>query len=246
MTLRACLAAFALTLCSLAAAAETPHWVHHRLLDNSSALPRRVLVIPASIKVYEMSAGGVNEEVPAWTKEASRNMLEALSARLPKAEGAPQGLPMPRLSAAESALVDEHLALYSLVVATAGSTDFKHKVRRFDFTIGPGLASLQQRTGADAALMVVGRDYASTAGRKTKAVLGKIPLVNILSGDAELGESFVHVGLVDLRTGDLLWMNSDKRGVTSSLRDKKDAQAMVDAIFEWYPAIEKYRQAYAK
>ena len=153
---------------------------------------------------------------------------------------------MPRLSATDQALVDGRLTLNKLVADTAQTTGFRHKIRRFDFGIGPGLALLQQRSGADAALMVVGRDYASTAGRKTKAVLGKIPLINIFSGDAELGDSFVHVGLIDLRTGDLLWMNSDKRGITSNLREPKDAQAMVDAIFEWYPAIEKYRKAYAR
>jgi hypothetical protein len=157
-----------------------------------------------------------------------------------------QEVALPRLSPAEAAAIDEHLALYRLVVVTAEGTPFGHKVRRFDFGVGPGLAPILQKTGADAVLMVVGRDYASTAGRKTKAVLGKIPFVNILTGDAELGESFVHVGLVDLRTGDLLWMNSDKRGIATNLRDEKDAQAMIDAIFGWYPGIDKYRDAYAK
>jgi len=241
------LGALALGLVQLAAASDTPHWVHYRLLDGSAALPKRVVVLPVSVKVFEMTAGGVEEEVPEWTREASRNVLKALSVGLPKAEGGGlQEVALPRLAPAEAAAIDEHLALYRLVVLTAQSTPFAHKVRRFDFGVGPGLAPILQKTGADAALMVAGRDYASTAGRKTKAVLGKIPFVNILTGDAELGESYVHVGLVDLRSGDLLWMNGDKRGIATNLRDEKDAQAIVDAILGWYPGIEKYRNAYAK
>lgn len=232
-------------LTTVAQAADTPHWVHYRILNNSATLPKKVVVIPTSVKVFEMTAGGVTEEVPDWSAEANSNVLKSVSAAITRNAGM-QELAMPHLSAAETAVVDEHMALYQLVVNTASGIDLKHKVRRFDYGIGPGLAALLRKTGADAAVMVYGRDYVSTAGRKTKAVLGKIPFVNILTGDAELGHSFIHIGLIDLKTGDLLWMNSQYRDGASNLRDYEDAQSLVGATFKWYPGIEEYRNAYAQ
>jgi hypothetical protein len=52
--------------------------------------------------------------------------------------------------------------------------------------------------------------------------------------------------VVDLRTGDLLWVNSEYRDGSTNLRDPSDAAKMVDAVFDWYPGIEKYRAAYVK
>lgn len=227
-------------------AADTPHWVHYKLLSGSAALPKKVVVVPAGIRVYEMTAGGVKEEVPEWSAEAANNVLKSLSAALAR-NARLQEVKLPRLAAADAANLEEHKALYKLVVNTAASSGLEHKVRHFDYAIGPGLAALQRATGADAALIVHGRDYASTAGRKAKAVLGHIPLVNIFTGAApELGYSFVHLGIVDLRTGDLLWMSSEYRDGASNLRNHEDANAIVEALFKWYPGIEEYRRAYVK
>jgi hypothetical protein len=121
----------------------------------------------------------------------------------------------------------------------------EHKIKRFDFSIGPGLNALQRETGADAAIMIYGRDYVSTAGRKAKAVLGNIPIVGAFTGPPpRLGRSWVGIGLIDLRTGDLLWLKSEARGSTSNLRDVADAKDIIGSIFEWYPGIEQYREEY--
>jgi len=226
-------------------AADTPHWVHYKWLLNKPALPKKVVVLPVNIEVVEVTAGGVEETVPDWSKEASQSVLKALSAAIDK-----QGLKeiaAPRLSGASAANVDEHLALYKLVVNTAARLGWKHKIKHFDYSIGPGLREVVDKAGADVAIMVYGRDYVSTAGRKARAVAGNIPIVNIFTGPApELGHSFIHVGVVDLRTGDLLWMNSNVRKGSTNLRDPDDAAKMVKTIFEWYPGIESYRSAYLK
>lgn len=229
-----------------AQAASTPHWVHYKLLTNESSLPKKVVVLPANIELYEVTAGGVSEEVPEWSAEASRNVLKALSETI-KTEKSLSEVNFPRLPPPKSAVVDEHIALYKLVADTAASTDLDHKVRRFDFSIGPGLAALQRDTGADAAIMVYGRDYISTAGRKAKAVLGNLPIVGAFTGPPPaLGRSWIGIGVIDLRTGDLLWLNSETRGSTSNLRDATDAKDIIRSIFDWYPGIEKYRKVYVR
>ncbi len=207
------------------------------------------MVLPANIEVVEVTAGGVEEKVPEWSQEAGRNVFKALSAAIKKQQNMREAT-APKFSGTTAGNVDEHLALYKLVVNTAsrnGGDSWRHKIRRFDYSIGPGLRAVADQTGADAAIMVYGRDVVSTTGRKARAIVGNIPIVNIFTGPApELGHSYIHVGMVDLRTGDLLWMNSNYRTDSTNLRDPEDAAKMVNAIFEWYPGIESYRNAYAK
>ena len=227
-------------------AGGTPHWVHYKWLMKNPTLPKKVVVLPIDIKVVEMTAGDVEETVPDWSKEASRSVFKAVSAAIARQPGMKE-VTAPQLSVASAANVDEHLALYKLVVNTATRIPWQHKAQHFDYGIGSGLRALAEQTGADAAIMVYGRDYASTAGRKARAVAGNIPIVNIFTGPApKLGSSFVRVGVVDLRTGDLLWVNSEYRDGSTNLRDPADAAKMVDAVFDWYPGIEKYRAAYVK
>lgn len=225
-------------------AADTPHWVHYKWLAGKPALPNKVVVLPVNIEVVEVSAGGVQEKVPDWSREAAQNVFKALSAAINKQRGMKM-VTAPNFAGAAANNVDEHLALYKLVVNTASKIGWEHKIKRFDYGIGPGLKAIANETGADAAIMVYGRDHVSTAGRKARAVVGHIPIVNIFTGPApQLGHSFVHMGMIDLRTGDLLWMNSNYRDGSTNLRDPDDAAKMVNEIFEWYPGIEPYRAAY--
>ena len=227
-------------------AGGTPHWVHYKWLASNPTLPKKVVVLPIDIKVVEMTAGDVEETVPDWSKEASRSVFKAVSAAIARQPGMKE-VTAPQFSGASAANFDEHLALYKLVVNTAVRIPWEHKARRFDYGIGSGLRAVAEQTGADAAIMVYGRDYASTAGRKARAVAGNVPIVNIFTGPApKLGSSFIRVGVVDLRTGDLLWVNSEYRDGSTNLRDPSDAAKMVDAVFDWYPGIEKYRAAYVK
>jgi hypothetical protein len=192
------LGALALGLAQLAAASDTPHWVHYRLLDGSAVLPKRVVVLPVSVKVFEMTAGGVEEEVPEWTREASRNVLKALSARLPKAEGGGlQEVALPRLARRPGGDVDERGA-----VPAGGADRPEHAVR----TRCAALTSASARPGADpaedsadAALMVAGRDYASTAGRKPRQCWARSVRQHPVG--RRRTRRVVHVGLVDLRSG---------------------------------------------
>lgn len=226
-------------------AADTPHWVHYKLLQKKPNLPKKVVVLPVNIEVVEVTAGGVEEKVPDWSNEANQSVLKSLSTAIGK-QGLKE-LAAPPFSGASAVNVDEHLALYKLSVNTVSRLGWKHKISHFDYSIGPGLREVADKTGAEAAILVYGRDYVSTAGRKARAVAGNIPIVNIFTGPApQLGHSYIHVGVVDLKTGDLLWMNSNYREGSTNLRDPDDAAKMINAIFKWYPGIDSYRKAYVK
>lgn len=233
--------------CSLSVhAADTPHWVHYKLLNNTTKLPKKVVVLPVKIEVLEVTAGGVEEEVPEWSAEASKHVFKSLSQAIKNDTGLKE-VKLSRLPRKTRANLNEHMALYKLVVNTASSIGWRHKIRRFDYGIGSGLAKLRRKTGAEAAVMVYGRDHVSTTGRKAKAVAANIPFVNIFTGPApKLGHSYIHIGVVDLRTGDLLWMNSKYRDGMSNLRDYEDTNEIIKSIIKWYPGIEEYRKVYVK
>jgi hypothetical protein len=215
-------------------------------LQSNAKLPKKVVVLPVNIEVIEVTAGGVEEEVPEWSAKASKNVFKSLSAVIKK-DPTMKEVRTPKLSRKTSGVVNEHMALYKLVVNTASDIGWQHKIRRFDYGIGPGLKTLRRKTGADAAVMVYGRDHVSTTGRKAKAIAGNIPILNIFTGaPPKLGHSYIHIGVVDLRTGDLLWMNSEYREGATNLQDHEDANDIISTIFEWYPGIEKYRKVYVK
>jgi len=225
-------------------ASTTPHWVHYRLLQQNPALPKKVIVLPVNVEVIEVTAGDVQEEVPEWSEKAAGNIYKSVSAAIKKIPGLKQ-IGIPQLSKNYTKVVNEHLALYKVVVNTASKISWKQKIRHFDYSIGSGLSVLGKMTGADAAILVYGRDHVSTAGRKTKAVLSHIPIINIFTGQTpRLGDSFVHIGIVDLKTGDLLWMNSEYRDDSSDLREPESADDIINAVFTWYPGIKRYRNAY--
>lgn len=232
----------AATLLVSACAAPAKHSVHQRLSTAQNS-PKKVLLMPADVVVKEISAGGLAEKVDDWTKQAAANVNTGVR-RYVEQKGRLQVMPMPTLSAEEQAKLDQHIALYDVVGSDAflfgKSADpaWAHKRTQFDYTLGDGLAFLKQKSGADAAIFVTGVDHVSSSGRKAAFVVGALLGVGI-----PLGSSLLHVGVVDLATGDLLWTNYDASYAGKDLREAKDAEAMVFEIFKDYPGLAAQQNA---
>jgi len=242
-----------LLLPSLEASAAKPAYrVHYSLVAaKHPQLPKRLVILPVAIEVTEKTAGGVTETVDKWSEQASRNIFKALG-NYTRGNKTLTLVNTPNFSGHEEAVVNEHLALYKKVVNTASWATsippvWNHKLEKFDYTIGSGLDFVRSKTGADTALMVYGEDEVSTAGRQAVNAIGHVPLLGaFVGGPKQMGHSYIHLGLVDLRTGAILWTNREYKGSTGDLRRPKDAQDMVDEIFKKYPGIKEYRAAYVK
>ena len=221
----------------LAAAAQT-----YTYLDQSmrGAAPRRVAVlISPDIVVRELSAGGVAEKMPEWTQQARAHITAALE-RI----GARNNLrfaTLPALTGEEQRVLDEHVALYSVVAINVHNNSLSHSEvweKRLasgltDYTVGPGLAFVADKSGADAALIVIARDTESSGERKAMMVLGALFGVGI-----PMGQAFAVAGLVDLRSGRLLWQSFDLSG-SADLRVDEDASKMVETLFSSYPGAKR-------
>jgi len=215
--------------------------VHYTLKEDPDSRPlRQVVLLPVDVDVYEMSTGGVREEVPEWSDTAEENVRSALLV-----SKNPQGdccvtreVDSSVLTDEERDLLEEHLALFNTVAASAmwtdlpGNSAWHFKSQHFDYTLGDGLAFLKTRYGVDAGLVILGEDVVSTAGRKTTAIVGAMVGVYL-----PLGHSTLVGGLVDFETGDLLWLNHTVSTGQADLRERGSALELARELMVGYPAL---------
>jgi hypothetical protein len=215
--------------------------VHYTIKQDPGSRPlRQVVLLPVDVDVYEMSTGGVREEVPEWSDTAEENVRSALLV-----SKNPQGnccvtreVDSSVLTDEERDMLEEHLALFNTVAANAmwadlpGNSAWHFKSQHFDYTLGDGLAFLKTRYGVDAGLIILGEDVVSTAGRKTTAVVGAMFGVYL-----PLGHSTLVGGLVDFETGDLLWLNHTVSTGQADLRERGSALELARELMAGYPAL---------
>lgn len=204
-------------------------------LDVAS-LPKKILLIEPEIYVKELSVGGVAEKVDDWSTQAKTNVRTALARQINDRRLFDK-LELPEnMTSEELASLDEHVALYDVVGSNAfyfGRAEFdawKHKKNEFDYTLGPGLKALSDKTGADAALFIIGEDFISTGGRKAARVFAALFGVVIPASP-----TFLSAALVDLKTGDILWMNYGFALDSKDLRKQEDVNKMMNDMFINYP-----------
>ena len=227
------------------------HRLHHRILETPHEYEEshvNLIALPLSVKVKEMSAGGITEEVGAWTEQAKGHIVASMRSGEPFADKF-ELVPLGELPKDEQAVVDEHIALFEAVAGSAMrhtminpvDAAWKPKVQHFDYTLGPGLAFLRERTGAEYALILFGEDVISSEGRKVAFVAAALFGVGI-----PLGHSFMLAGIVELRTGNILWLNYTFSPGSETFRERGDVDARLSELFVDYPGLETYRKVLEK
>jgi hypothetical protein len=219
----------------LNAAAADSSLTHYTLLDHSGrTFPEKLVLLPPQVTVKEISAGGMVDPVPEWTRQARANITEELHRQLAARKDMIL-VDTPQFTPDEEVQVEQYGASYMDIGITAyamtnyGGSEWAHKRTHFDYTLGEGLAFLREKTGADAAIMVIGEDYVSSQGRKATMILGALVGVGIGGG-----QSLLSIGVVDLNNGDILWMHHDQSGV-KDLKDRAAVSEMLQTILAGYP-----------
>ena len=204
------------------------------LSQNLERRPKKVVLLPPQVFVFELSAGGVPTRMADW-EAAARNNLIAAATQQARESGLFEVLPIPPLAAADFDALDAHIGLYDRVAQSVfvyGRGDqaaWAHKKNEFDYTLGPGLAFLRAQTGADAALIVLGSGFISSGGRKAAFIAG-LALGIVMP----LGQSFITAGVVDLLTGDVQWMSFDSSS-SMDTRDPTDTDSLMRALYQTWP-----------
>lgn len=171
-----------------------------------------ILVMRPSIRVGEVSTGGLFEPDREWTEQARRNLGAALAA-----EKAAMGLKTVEeetaLPGADPALVDQYRHLFRAVADAVMEYQFfpgnrlptKKRDKGLSYALGPGIARIAEGSGADYALFVTTEDHYASGGRKAAAIAAAV----LFGAYVPTGQHQGYAGLVDLRTGDLVWINAD-------------------------------------
>lgn len=193
----------------------------------------RILVFRPEISVGSQTTGGMNQPNAEWTRAARANLLAALT-RAPALQGARVTF-APDTAAQPNPLLDDYTALFKTVAQAA----FSHKMfpgnrlptkkSNFDWTLGEGAAALQP-LGGDYGLFFFTYDSYGSTGRKVAQVLGLLLGGGLIPAGVHVG----YAGLVDLGTGDLVWLNADS-GIGGDPRDAVGADKRMAQLLEDFP-----------
>lgn len=214
--------------------------LHHTIKDKQQTPQfKQIVLLPVDIDIYELSLGGVKEEVPEWSSKAEENIHSALLfSNEGKCSGAVhKAVSTSDLTSKEREILEEHLALFSWVSGTAiwATSSFNKpwnfKQDYFDYTIGDGLRFLKTKYDIDAGLIIIGEETVSTGGRQAAAALGAV----LFGVYIPVGNAVLIGGLVDFETGNLLWMDYRAAGTGINLREFDTCKDFVEKLVEGYP-----------
>jgi hypothetical protein len=200
---------------------------------------KRILVFRPKVSVGAQSTGGVFEPNADWTDQARKNIDAALRKR--QADLGNTIVLAPESYGDQSRLVEEYTNLFDAVSQAVVTYQFfagnrlptkkrDNKAGVFDWSLGEGVRDLPGAKEADYALFIYNKDAYGSTGRKLfQAAMLLVPGIGIKSGEHK-GEA----GLVDLKTGDLLWLNADF-AMGGDVRDAEGAEKRVGQLLEEFP-----------
>lgn len=201
---------------------------------------KRIVMLPVEFTVYQKSVAGI-EAVPDWSETARFSLAQAAIEML-KQDNRFQVVDAPQFDGETDGLLREHVELFKIVGESAtsflqwGGKPWADKKTNFDYTIGDGLQFLADASGADYAFLLAGAQITQTGGAAFMQFLAAAGGVAVAGGG-----TFMFTGIVDLRSGDLKWLNSrmgqQMFGITGSdVRNPATAAEIVTMLFEGFPS----------
>lgn len=200
---------------------------------------KKILVFRPDISAGAQSTGGMFEPNGEWTEQARSNIETALVSL--QSQLGNQVIAAPEAYGEDARNLQEHMALFAAVSQAVMEYQFfvgnrlptkKHdnKDGVFDWSLGAGVATLPGAKDADYGLFIYTEDAYGSTGRKVLQVLAALgPGVAVKSGEHK-----GYAGLVDLRTGDLLWLNADG-AMGGDVRQAEGAEKRVRQLLEEFP-----------
>lgn len=200
---------------------------------------KTILVFRPTVSVGAQSTGGMFEPNGDWT-DTARGHLEAALAARQQALGNTVVM-APESYGEDARRVAEYSALFAAVSQAVIEYQFfvgnrlptkKHDNKQgvFDWSLGEGVRDLPGAKTADYALFLYNKDAYGSTGRKMLQIVALLgPGIAI-----KAGEHAGYAGLVDLKTGDLVWLNADG-SMGGDVRDPEGAKKRVGQLLEDFP-----------
>ena len=204
----------------------------------------KLLVLRPDVTVGSLTTGGMVEPRADWTEQARTNIINALRAQQASRGG--QTTILDRRSQLPG-VTDQEVADVERLFSAVGQSIVLHKYmgdylptkrgRGLDWTLGEDAVRLGQKTGYDYALFLHAEDQVASTGRIALGVLGAAGcLVGFCYPNVGGATQLDYAGLVDLRTGEVVWFNVVKAGSEvpgikfGELRTPQGAAQMIDRL----------------
>lgn len=184
-----------------------------------------ILVMNPDVELYVLTAGGLLEPNAEWTGAARGHVTTALGAEL-RAKALDEVRYEPPQDPERKYAHDQLLKLHDVVVGVAisGGMTLPTKKGRLDWSLGEDVRALREAHGADYALFVVLRDSYASAGRHAMGV--GVAILSLGTVAVPMGQQRGAASLVDLRTGNIVWVNQ----LFSSVGDLRTAESAQKAV----------------
>lgn len=195
----------------------------------------RIVLMRPTVRVGAQSTGGINEPNADWTRDARDNLGAALRA-IQSALGNvvvdyDEGV------SGDGPLVTQYSQLFGAVADSVIEYQFfagnrlptKKRKDSFEWSVGSDIGKLRSLTGADYALFINTYDSYGSTGRKVFQIVAAMGGIGVVSG-VHIG----HAGLIDLKTGELVWLNADRQ-MGGDVRSADGAARRVSQLLEGFP-----------
>ncbi|MBU3077949.1 hypothetical protein [Sphingomonas quercus] len=195
----------------------------------------RIVLMRPSIRVGAQSTGGMNEPNADWTDQARRHLTQALhdaqsqlgNVVVDYEEGA----------SGDGPLLTQYTQLFGAVADSVIEYQFfpgnrlptKKRDKGFEWGVGADIGKLRSLSGANYALFINTHDEYGSTGRKMLQIVAAMGGVGITSG-VHVG----HAGLIDLTTGELVWLNADRQ-MGGDVRTAEGAAKRVAQLLGGFP-----------
>lgn len=195
----------------------------------------RIILMRPNVRVGEQSTGGLFEPNADWTFQA-RQYIEGELTKLQNSLGN-EVVDYEAGVGGEDSAIAQYSNLFNSVAGSVIEYQFfpgnrlptKKRAENFEWSLGPGLVELRSLSGADYLLFISTHDEYGSTGRKLLQVAAALGGVAVTSG-VHTG----YAGLVDLRTGELLWLNADN-AMGGDVRTPEGAAKRVSQLLEGFP-----------
>lgn len=199
---------------------------------------QKILLLRPTIQVGEQGTGGTAEPNADWTAKARDLFVAELRRR--QSDFANEIIEEPDLVGAAAETVAAHRALFGAVANSVMVYQFfpgnrlpTRKNKPFEWTLGKETKQIADLTGARYGLFITTEDQYGSLGRKMFQFLA----AGLVGVGVQSGVHSGYAGLVDLETGDLLWLNADGQ-MGGDVRDALGMQKRVAQLLEDFPGLK--------
>jgi hypothetical protein len=230
----------------VAYSAESGHYVTPRrwAVREDFAFPAdrpiRIILFRPDVRVVEQTTAGLEQPKADWTEKARSQIAYAMQVEQQK-RGVDLRM-MPDLKGDDDRLMADYKRLFKFVADAAiqhqlfAETPLPTKQGNFDWSLGPGIAKLGTLGGAEFGLFLYTFDSYESTGRKHAALIEK--LLGAPSGETPRTNAIGYAGLVDLSSGELVWLNVDVNS-RGDVRTSAGADTRVAYLLRGFPVQAK-------